>query len=118
MALCRPLTGVHNAGMDSSHALIANGLLVLFTIGFGAAAFYVYRELARRVPPGRALRNTRLILAGTALAFGWVTARVVGLTSPELHFLLVFLASAGVVHVPAACILWLKSEQARQERDH
>ncbi|MCP1675515.1 hypothetical protein J2T57_002665 [Natronocella acetinitrilica] len=103
--------------METS-ATLAPNLVLLALIGlFGAAAYYVHRELARRVPPGRALRNTRIILGATAVAFGWITARVVGLTSPGLNFFLVFLASAAVVHVPAACILWLKAEKARQERD-
>ena len=103
--------------MSLSHVQVANLVLFLLLVLFGAAVWYVHRELMRRLPPGRALRNTRLILVATAIAFGWVTARVVGMTSPGLYFPLVFLVAAAVVHVPAACILWLKAEQARQERE-
>lgn len=84
--------------------------LILGTIAvlaLGASA-YVHHQLPRRVPTVQHLRIARIVLLTTGIAFGWVMARLYGVLT-ELNIVLVFVASIGIVHVPAAAILFVKS---------
>ncbi|MFV8833934.1 hypothetical protein [Aquisalimonas sp.] len=82
-------------------------LAVIAALSLGAAA-YVHRQLPYRVPTANHLRTARLVLIGTGIVFGWVMARLYGVMT-ELNMVLVFAASVGIVHVPAAAILFVKS---------
>ncbi len=92
-----------------------NIVLALITVLALLAAAYVHQQLPHRVPTVRHLRTARIILIATGIAFGWVMARLYGAFT-ELNMALVFLASLGMVHVPAAAILFVKSWSV-DERD-
>ena len=81
------------------------GAIALLALG---AAAYVHQQLPHRVPTVKHLRVARTVLLATGVAFGWVMARLYGVLT-ELNIVLVFLASLGIVHVPAAAILFVKS---------
>lgn len=81
------------------------GAIAVFALG---AAAYVHHELPGRVPNIRHLRVARIVLLSTGIAFGWVMARLYGVLT-ELNIVLVFVTSIGIVHVPAAAILFVKS---------
>ncbi|WP_290652066.1 hypothetical protein [Aquisalimonas sp.] len=83
-------------------ALVIIAALSLFATG------YAHHRLALTIPSAGHLRTARLVLVGTGLAFAWVMARLYGVMT-ELNTILVFLASFGIVHVPAAAILFIKS---------
>lgn len=83
-------------------------LAVIAALSLGAAG-YVHRQLPLRTPTATHLRTARLVLIGTGIAFGWVMARLYGVLT-ELNMVLVFVASVGIVHVPAAAILFVKSQ--------
>ena len=76
-------------------------------LALGAAA-YVHHQLPRRVATTQHVRVARMVLLATGIAFGWVMARLYGVLT-ELNIVLVFLAGVGIVHVPAAAILFVKS---------
>lgn len=120
---------VHVDGRDSVATLMAvNGryrpelpvtgqiLLETFILLTLAAAMLVAAVYAHMVIPGlahsrRQVAVARVILLGTGLGFAVMMMRLVPMTYPEVGFVrlaLVFLASFGVVHLPAACIGWLK----------
>jgi uncharacterized membrane protein YfcA len=84
------------------------GLFLLAVVTLAAAVYAQYR-----LPCHTAVRwhwwVSRTILVVLGLLFGWVTSSrypVEGLTQ-----LLVFLSAFGVVHVPAAAILFIKRKR-------
>ena len=85
-----------------------NLLLSVLVVLFLAAAAYAHHRMTLTLPSARHLRTARIVLIATGLGFGWVMARLYGILT-ELNVVLVFLASFGVIHVPAAAILFTKS---------
>ncbi len=55
----------------------------------------------------------RAVLMMTGIAFGLVAVRQIGSTESRLLQLFIFLAAWGLVHVPAAIILFLKKQQRK-----
>lgn len=55
----------------------------------------------------------RGVLMMTGIAFGLLAVRQIGVTESRLMQLLIFLAACGLVHVPAAIILFLKQQQRK-----
>ena len=55
----------------------------------------------------------RGVLMMTGIAFGLLAVRQIGITESRLMQLLIFLAAWGLVHVPAAIILFLKQQQRK-----
>lgn len=91
------------------------GLGVLALVTLAATAYAQYRIPALTTTITQAW-ITRVALILTGIAFGFVVATVYagpGLRSPA--FVLVFVSAFGLVHVPAAAILFLKQRQ-RAER--
>jgi len=84
--------------------------LLLIIAVTGAATVYAHRRLPFHTPNQRQLRAARIILLVTGAAFGWVSARVYGLAT-DLNPVLIFFASLGLVHVPAAAILFIKARR-------
>jgi predicted Na+-dependent transporter len=83
-------------------------LLIIVMIVSLAAAFYTHWRLPYHTPNARQLRIARIVLISTGLAFGWIAARVYGMAT-ELNVVLVFIAALGLIHVPAAGVLFIKS---------
>ena len=55
----------------------------------------------------------RGVLMMTGIAFGLLAVRQIGVTESRLMQLLIFLTACGLVHVPAAIILFLKQQQRK-----
>lgn len=85
-------------------------LMAAFSI---AAAIYTHYRLpyltASRTQAGWA----RAILMLTGLGFGFVAVQQIGRDESGLMQLLIFVAAWGLVHVPAAIILFLKQQQRK-----
>lgn len=84
----------------------------LLMAGFSvAAAIYTHYRLpfltATRTQAGWA----RAILMLTGVAFGFVAVQQIGRNESGLMQLLIFVAAWGLVHIPAAIILFLKQQQ-------
>ncbi len=82
-------------------------LLVIIMVISVAAAIYAHWRLPFHTPNARQLRTARIVLVSTGLAFGWVAARVYGMAT-DLNVVLVFIAAVGLIHIPAAGVLFLK----------
>lgn len=76
-----------------------------------SAAIYTQYRLPYLTATRRQAGWARAILIITGLAFGWVVLRRIGSHEDNLMQVLVFLAAWGLVHVPAAIILFLKQQQ-------
>lgn len=85
-----------------SVALLA--VLTLIAVG------YAHVHLAALSPNARQLWLTRVILIVIGIGFGWVVVAVYQPVTGLLSFW-VFLASFGVVHVPAAAVVFIKRQQ-------
>lgn len=71
-------------------------------------------DFQSRLPylPRHVLRQGgQAILMVTGLAFGWLVLKRVGSHEDNWMQVLIFLAAWGLVHVPAAIILFLKQQQ-------
>lgn len=84
-------------------------LLLVCLLTLPAMAF-AHLRLPLHTPDRRQLRIARVVLLATGAAFGWVMARIYGLTT-ELNPVLVFISGVALVHVPAACVLFLKAHR-------
>lgn len=82
-------------------------ILILVTFVGLAAAFYAHWRLPYHTPNARQLRAARIVLVATGLAFGWISARVYGMAT-DLNVVIVFIAGFGLIHVPAAGVLFIK----------
>ncbi len=80
--------------------IVMTGLLL-------AAAAYAQSRIARYTAGRRNVQVTRAVLITVGLALGYVSARLYG--EDAFTSVLAFLAGLGAVHVPAACILLIKS---------
>ncbi len=83
-------------------------ILILITLVGIAAAFYAHWRLPYQTPNPRQLRIGRIVLVSTGLAFGWISARVYGIAT-DLNVVIVFIAGFGLIHVPAAGVLFIKT---------
>lgn len=84
------------------------GLLMIIVLGL--ATFYAHKRLHAQISKvGQRLFAHGLLLT-VGLAFAWAMASVYT-RSEEGGEVLVFLYGFGIVHVPAALILWLKKQQ-------
>jgi hypothetical protein len=84
--------------------------LVLAAVLLVGATAYVHHRLPFHVAGRERLLFTRALLVGVGAAFGYVTVRVYGevyAAPPALVFVIAF----GLVHFPAAVILFLKHER-------
>lgn len=83
-------------------------LLLLTFITLAAAAYTHYRiPYHTRNAKSRWFVHALLIIVGTG--FGWVNSQRYQVNS--VWELLVFLSSFGVIHIPAAAILFIKRQQ-------
>lgn len=90
--------------------MIQTILLWLTAVVTLALAVYAHYRIAYHTPTGTQAAMGRLLLVVIGLLFGWVMASVYTASS-GLQWGLVFLASFGVVHIPAAVILFLKDQR-------
>ena len=85
-----------------------NLILAMIVVLVLPAAAYVHIQLPGHRIGRRQVRIARIVLAVTGVAFAWVVARVYGAID-GISAPLAFVAAFGVVHVPAAAILFAKS---------
>lgn len=85
------------------------GILVAIPL---IVAAWAHALLPRVVRSRRELWISRLLLVGVGVAFG-LTMAARYIDRGGLEQLLVFLASFGIVHLPAAAILFIKSKGGR-----
>lgn len=78
-----------------------------------AAAIYTHSRLPFLTATRIQAAWARAILMLTGFAFGFVAVEQVGRNESGLIQLLIFVAAWGLVHVPAAIILFLKQQQRR-----
>ena len=87
-------------------------MTMVLMVAAAAAMLAVAAYAQYQVPNFTAGRDlvlmTRAMLAGVGLAFGWVSAA--NLPNDPAHAALAFCIGFGVVHFPAACILFFKRE--------
>ena len=74
------------------------------------AMAYAHIRLPYHTPNETQLRVSRMVLLFTGIAFGWVMARIYGMNT-ELNSVLVFISGLALVHVPAACVLFIKRQR-------
>lgn len=84
------------------------GLLVITLVALAAASYAQYR-LAFHTATRVHLWVTRLLLLGLGIVFGWVTSQRYPVQG--VNEALLFLSAFGVVHVPAAAILFIKRQR-------
>lgn len=84
-------------------------LLAITVLLLAPPAVYAQLRIPRHTASNGQAMLTRAVLAVMGIAFGSVTALLYATDLPGA--LLIFLAGFGVVHFPAACILFIK--QAR-----
>lgn len=90
--------------MDLISVLLMTGLSV-------AAAIYTHYRLPFLTATRTQAAWARAILMLTGVAFGFVAVWQIGSNESGLMQLLIFLAAWGLVHVPAAIILFLKQQE-------
>ena len=88
--------------MLALHFVLAAALL--------AVAVYAHYRLAHHIKGKRALMVVRAVLAAVGLAFGYVAAAYASQASSAA---VAFVQGFGVVHIPAAFILFLKRARNR-----
>jgi hypothetical protein len=84
-------------------------LLLILALPVIAAAGYAQLQIPRYTAARLRVLLTRAILIATGIALGYVPAVIY--TKDPLIALLIFLIGFGVVHVPAAFILFIKRER-------
>lgn len=87
-------------------------LMFLLTIATLAAALYAHHRTPYHTPTPQSRWFVHIFLGLLGLAFGWVTSQLYPVSG--LMKVLIFLCSFGIVHVPAAAILFIKRQQKRQ----
>lgn len=87
-----------------------NTLIILTLLTLGAMAYAQYR-LPYHVKHKLSGWFARLLLITVGAAFGYVLAFYYYPVNNTLQTLLIFLSGFGLVHVPTACILFLKRQQ-------
>lgn len=74
-------------------------------------AFYAHRYLRAHVVGSARLAFLHVFLLMTGVIFGYAAASIYA-GGDRLYFALAFLAAFGLVHVPAAVILFIKGERS------
>lgn len=87
-------------------------LMFLLTTATLAAALYAHYRTPYHTPTPQSRWFVHIFLGLLGLAFGWVTSQLYPVSG--LMKALIFLCSFGIVHVPAAAILFIKRQQKRQ----
>lgn len=90
---------------------MATAFMFIITLLTLSAAAWAHINIRHRTLSTRLVTHSVLILIG--IAFGYVTAFQYT-ESAGLQQALIFLSSFGVVHIPAAFILFLKNIRRRQ----
>ncbi len=85
--------------------------LLLMTAITLAAAFYAQMRLRRLAASRSQAWAARAVLALVGLGFGWTALIKTGQEESSAMQVIIFLAAFGLVHVPAAIILLLKTWQ-------
>lgn len=85
---------------------------IILTLGALGAAVYAQWRIPFHTATARHALIARLILLIVGLAFGFVVATIYSNTQ-GLSSLLAFLLGFGVVHIPAAIILFLKRQREK-----
>lgn len=84
-------------------------ILMLMTLVTLTAAVYAHRRVPHHTPGPRDRWFLHLLLAGLGILCGWVMSQRYPISG--VVELLVFLSAFGVVHIPAAAILFIKRQQ-------
>lgn len=79
-----------------------------------AAAIYAQYRLPFLTATRSQAWWARAILMVTGVTFGLVAVKQIGNAESSLMQLLIFLAAWGLVHIPAAIILFLKQQQRKR----
>lgn len=87
--------------------------LLMLTAATLAAAIYAQYRLPFHTATLTHAWITRLVLIVTGVAFGWAVT-LYYMQATGINAVLVFLSALGLVHVPAAFILFLKRERRRE----
>lgn len=95
--------------------MIQTILLWLMAVITLALAVYAHYRIPYHTPNGTQATIGRLLLVVIGLLFGWAMASAYTASS-GLQWWLVFLPSFGVVHIPAAVILFLKDQRKKDQR--
>lgn len=88
--------------------------MLLMTAITLAAATYTHYRIPYHMSSARDRWFLHLLLAFIGIAFAWVMSRQYPISG--LLEVLVFLCSFGVVHIPAAGILFIKRQQKKPAR--
>ncbi|HTF83816.1 MAG TPA: hypothetical protein VL987_04480 [Cellvibrio sp.] len=86
--------------------------LLLLTCVTLAAAVYTHYRIPYHTTNTRNRWFTHLLLIVVGLAFGWVNSQRYMLSGIEE--ILAFLSAFGVIHIPAAGILFIKRQQKKR----
>jgi len=86
----------------------------LFTLFTLLCAVYAHYRLPRHINSDQQVWISRLALILIGIGFGWAMVRFYGQTESYPHSL-IFLSAFGVVHIPAAGILFLKGVRDRPQ---
>jgi len=86
--------------------------MFLLTTATLAAALYAHYRTPYHTSTPQSPWFVHIFLGLLGLAFGWVTSQLYPVSG--LMKVLIFLCSFGIVHVPAAAILFIKRQQKRQ----
>ncbi len=87
-------------------------VLSIIAVAALVIAYFAHRHLARHVPgDGARLALLRVFLLGSGALFGHAAAAALGASG--LYYTLVFVVGFGLVHVPAATILFIKDARAK-----
>jgi len=92
-----------------------NAPMLLFTLFTLICAAYAHYRLPRHSNTAQQVWLSRLALVLIGIGFGWAMLRFYGQTEPYPHSL-IFLSAFGLVHLPAAAILFLKGVRDRPHR--
>ena len=89
-------------------------MFILVILALAAAVYAHYRLGIQIEKPGQRWL-ARLVLVAIGLGFGWAMSEVY-LAPLDAPPLLTFIAGFGIVHMPAAFILWLKKKGREQRK--
>lgn len=78
-----------------------------------AAAIYTHYRLPFLTATRTQAGWTRAMLMLTGVAFAWVAVQQIGRNESGFMQLLIFVAAWGLLHIPAAIILFLKQQQRK-----
>ena len=83
--------------------------MILLAVVFLAAAAYAHYRIPRHTSGTAKIMVSHVVLGAVGVAFGYVSATT--LSYENVPVVLIFLVGFGLVHVPAAIILFIKRER-------